>query len=273
MGGVTIGPLVFDADRLAAIAGIVTFLVAASLMAWRLGSEIATWSWRALLVGILGARAGHVVTHWPAFLQEPLRIFAFWQGGFFVELGLLLAALTVFFLPTALLRWSSVVPLAAGLLVWSMAWQLTAADGRGLPDGSYATLEGGRFRFAPPGRPLVLNLWASWCPPCRREMPMMAAAARDMPGTGFIFANQGESGATVRDFLGRQSLDLRPVLLDTLGQVSLHYETPGLPATLFIASDGTLRDVHLGEISREILNDKIARLAGSREGDLLAAPY
>ncbi|ESR27258.1 TlpA disulfide reductase family protein [Lutibaculum baratangense] len=268
MGAVTLGPLVFDAERLAAMLGIGTFLGVASAMSWRLGPELATWSWRALLIGLVGARLGHVLVHWPSFVQEPLRALAFWQGGFFAGPGLLLAGLTLFvFLPSAPLRWSSVAPFAAGLLVWSMAWQLTAAvDARGLPDQSFATLRGESYRFDASGPPLVVNLWASWCPPCRREMPMMAEVAASAPHARFVFANQGESRDKVAGFLSAERLEMDTVLIDTLGQISFHYETPGLPATLFINPDGTLRDVHLGEISREVLVEKIARIAVPREG-------
>nr|WP_244510698.1 TlpA disulfide reductase family protein [Microvirga guangxiensis] len=81
-----------------------------------------------------------------------------------------------------------------------------------------------------------MNLWASWCPPCRREMPMMAemAAARD--DVTFLFVNQGERRTTIEGYLNKEKLTLPNVLLDARMDVPRHYSTPGLPVTLFIGA-------------------------------------
>lgn len=273
MGAVTVGPLMFAAERLAAVAGIAAFLVVATLISLRAGPQLATWAWRAMLIGLVAARVGHVLVHWPNFVEEPLRVFAVWQGGFFWPLGVLAAALALlFFLDRSAQRWLALASLAFGLLVWSMGTQLGApVDAKTLPQASFPTIEGRRLDVAGmAGEPTVLNLWASWCPPCRREMPMMADMAAARPDVRFVFANQGEDRDQVAAFLADQGLTLETVLLDSLGELSRHYGTPGLPATLFIDAGGTLRDVHLGEISRETLNEKIARLTGAQEGVSLA---
>ncbi|MGV8189993.1 TlpA family protein disulfide reductase, partial [Pseudomonas aeruginosa] len=62
------------------------------------------------------------------------------------------------------------------------------------------------------GRPLVINLWASWCPPCRREMPVLQQAQAENPDVVFLFANQGESAETVRHFLQGENLRLDNLL-------------------------------------------------------------
>ena len=70
------------------------------------------------------------------------------------------------------------------------------------------------------GRPLVVNLWATWCPPCRREMPAMQAAQEANPDIGFVFVNQGESSVIVRRFLATQQLRLQNVVIDPSGQLA-----------------------------------------------------
>ncbi|MCZ4088779.1 TlpA family protein disulfide reductase [Sinorhizobium psoraleae] len=110
------------------------------------------------------------------------------------------------------------------------------------------------------GRPAVLNLWASWCPPCRREMPMMADMAGSNPQVDFLFANQGEGRKAIAAYLRHTGVDLKTILLDPFADLSRHYGAMGLPATLFINPDGTLAATHLGEISREALAERLVAL-------------
>lgn len=109
--------------------------------------------------------------------------------------------------------------------------------------------------------PIVINLWESWCPPCRREMPMMADVAANTDDARLVFVNQGEGADIIRRFLKTENLELDHVVPDALGEFGRHYEVPGLPATFFIGRDGTLQSVHMDEISREGLTTGIRRIA------------
>src|SRR3546814_2530180 len=64
------------------------------------------------------------------------------------------------------------------------------------------------------GKPFAINLWATWCPPCRRELPMLAdvAANSDIP---ILLANQGENRQAVADYLFASEISPRSVVLDT----------------------------------------------------------
>jgi thiol-disulfide isomerase/thioredoxin len=264
MNALSIGPLMFAPDRFAAVLAIGIFLAGAELLARNVDARFSGWSWRAGLAFLIGARLGHVVRHFDSFSAEPLRALAVWQGGFVIPAGIVAAlAMTLIYLRRlpSLMIWTS-VPVAASAFAAMLVIQLTAGvPPTPLPSGTYNALGGSALAPASlTGKPMVINLWASWCPPCRREMPMMAEVAAANDEVAFLFVNQGEDEATVRSYLEAESLAPGTVLIDGLGRFSRHYMTPGLPATLFVGADGRLRSVHMGEISREALLAGIAEL-------------
>src|SRR5690606_28498491 len=100
---------------------------------------------------------------------------------------------------------------------------------------------------------------ASWCPPCRREMPVFEQAQNAFPGVAFVMVSQGESAQQARAFLRSEGLNLRDVLLDTSSQVMQAVGSQGLPTTLFFDAQGRRVDSHMGEITMPSLKDKILR--------------
>jgi thiol-disulfide isomerase/thioredoxin len=129
-----------------------------------------------------------------------------------------------------------------------------------LPTTALGTLEGGTTTLqAMAGKPMVLNLWATWCPPCRREMPVLARAQAGRQDVTFVFANQGESEALVREYLGDSDLELDNVLLDPFSTVMRDSGSRGLPTTLFFNADGRLVDTHIGELTDAGLAAKLLR--------------
>ncbi len=266
MNAISIGPFVFATDRFAAILAIAAFLFVSEILARKVDRRFSSWAWGATLAFIIGARAGHVVRHGESFLAEPLRALYIWQGGFMIEAGLMLAlAYTLFEFrrKLRLVLWAA-LPAVISAYVAFFVLQLTAGTpATPLPAGdTFRTLVGEPFQPAAlKGEPLVINLWASWCPPCRREMPMMADVAATTDNARLVFVNQGEGVDVIRRFLEAENLQLDHVVLDTLGEFRRHYEAPGLPATFFITRDGVLQSVHMGEISREGLTTGIRRIA------------
>lgn len=267
MNAITLGPLVFASDRFAAILAILAFLSISEVLARKVDGRFSAWGWKTVVAFIVGARLGHVAWHAESFAVEPLRALAIWQGGFRVEVGVLFSLVYTAFHFRRHLRQAawSVVPAVCVAFAAVFVVELTAGTPpTPLPARSFLTLSGETARPSDlTGKPLVVNLWASWCPPCRREMPMMAGIAAQSTDATFIFVNQGEGKEATEAYLNREKIELGNVLLDSLGEFGRNYSVPGLPATLFIDSDGILRSVHMGEISKEALMNGIANLNSS----------
>ncbi len=73
------------------------------------------------------------------------------------------------------------------------------------------TLRPAQYRLIHGGKPMVVNLWATWCPPCRREMPVLRGAQQANQDIIFVFANQGESAETIQSYLAAEKLELKNV--------------------------------------------------------------
>jgi len=264
MNGVAVGPFVFASDRLATILGIFTFTLLASILAGRVDRSIGRWSSWALVGGLIAARLGHVGLHWESFRHEPWRAAAFWQGGFEPIAGFAGVLIVSLFLIRSLKAGvAAAAALGLGTVVWLGTAQLTKATlGQPAPAIALEQMDGRPVTFGDfAGKPIVVNLWASWCPPCRREMPLLAETAAARDEVTFLFVNQGEGPEAIRSYLAGENLSLGHVLRDQFVQISRYYNAPGMPTTLFLRADGTLAAVHMGEISREVLNANIAKIA------------
>lgn len=210
---------------------------------------------KTLLSGVIAARAGYVLAHYDHYRHEVWRMLDISDGGFIVFAGFIGAALA-----TLWQGWRQrpllhplMTALMAGLLVWSLGlqafWALRS-DVVSLPEITLAGVDGRSVAIQDfSGQPVVVNLWATWCPPCRRELPLLREAQLADKGTVFIFAAQGEPAATVNAYLVSQGLSLRNVLLDSLGQFAIHVGKQAVPTTLFFNDKGFLVSVHVGELS------------------------
>lgn len=264
MNAIALGPLLFSTERVAVLLGLAVVLIVAEFLARRVDPRFSRWGYIAIAAGLVGARLGHVVENLGAFSAEPWRVLAVWQGGFSLPWAALpVAAVTVLVLPRPRLVAWGLGAIAAGLLVWNTTHQLSASSlpDTPLPALTLATLSGAPLTLSQTqGRPTVINVWATWCPPCQREMPLLARAAKAHSDVRFVFANQAEDPAKIRAYLARQGLDLPNVALDESQAIPRHYGTLGIPVTLFVRPDGRLAASHTGEISPEQLNSKLARL-------------
>lgn len=115
--------------------------------------------------------------------------------------------------------------------------------------GSAAPLKVASLR----GRPLVINFWASWCTPCRKEMPLLEAAYRREHGqVQFLGIDSNDTPGDARAFL-RQVHVTYQVVSDGNGAVADRYGLYGLPTTIFINPSGVVAGRHIGELHANTL--------------------
>ncbi len=218
-----------------------------------------------VLWGFMAARLGYIVQWWEDYSATPRSIIAVGDGGFSWWVGVLAALALVWWRTRShrALRRPVLIGIAAGVLSWFAAGgvlDLTQRPSPPLPALELATLDGRPVNLgAYAGRPVVLNLWASWCPPCRREMPVFEQAQAQFPHVAFVLVNQGESAQQARAFLAREHLTFKDVLLDPSSQAMHAMGTRGLPTTLFFDAQGRLVDTHLGELTMASLKHAVSR--------------
>lgn len=123
-------------------------------------------------------------------------------------------------------------------------------------------------REAEAGRPVVMNLYGSWCEPCRAEAPLLRAAVAAHPDVTFLFVDTRDGRLVGERFLDDEGLGDQPSLFDPDGVVYDGLAARGMPTTAFFAADGTLVDVVHGILTEATLAQRIADLEATIPGGL-----
>ncbi len=179
-------------------------------------------------------------------------------------------------------RWSLIALLAAGLLSAACAPPPAAPSPAGSPQAVSTAGESRSDTVAPNvgdpapdfvlptpdgrvvkladlhGHPVLLNFWATWCGPCRQEMPELQAFYDDRhpKGLEIIAIDIQESAEDVAHY--RQSLGINfPTVLDADGTVTRRYQIRGVPTPFFIDADGTIQDLNTGPLNRRALERRL----------------
>ena len=110
------------------------------------------------------------------------------------------------------------------------------------------------------GQPVILNFWATWCPPCEREMPAITRFVREHPDVNVLSINVGETADVIGPWLEERNIGGFPVLLDLDTQVSANYGAINIPVTYGLDTNGVVQLLHYGEITAEELEAMVAAL-------------
>jgi len=264
-----IGPLALPYALLLVMGAVALGSVVAQRIGRRAGIDAEPHAFRLLLVAAVVARIAFVWQYRAAYLDAPLGMLDIRDGGWNAPAGLFAAwvAGLLWVRRRRALRAPLLAALAsasAAFVLGSIALALLPQNDAPLPDIALARLEGGTTSLqAFGGKPTVVNLWATWCPPCQREMPVMQQAQAAHPDVHFVFLNQGESAEVVQRFLAGHRFDLRNVLLDAKGQAGMHFGQRALPTTLFFDATGRLVDQRIGELSQAALAQRLDTLRPS----------
>lgn len=111
------------------------------------------------------------------------------------------------------------------------------------------------------GRPVLINFWASWCPPCRGEMPDLEELQREYANAGLVVVavNLQEEPAAARRYAETLGLTF-PIALDRSARVAARYNVSALPTSYFVAPDGVIRDLNVGALTGRALRGKVAKI-------------
>ncbi|MBZ0332135.1 TlpA family protein disulfide reductase [Halomonas sp. ANAO-440] len=265
MDAFALGPVLISVPRLYAIGCALLLLLAAWLLLGLTTGTRVRWFNGLILAWLVGARLGYVAMNLDAYAAAPLDVLKLWQPGFHGIWGLLAALIwTAWSLREHLLSMIGAMALTIGTsALWLVLVTLAPLGGdmgiRELPHVTLENLDGEPVNLQSlRGERVVVNLWATWCPPCLREMPLLAEADT-REGVTVVVINQGEELLQVVRYLDEQALAFRYPLLDP-GQVMMRtMESPGLPTTVLFNPEGRAVERHVGELSRAQLDNWLSR--------------
>ncbi|ADC50731.1 thiol disulfide exchange, putative role in cytochrome c biogenesis [Alkalihalophilus pseudofirmus OF4] len=145
----------------------------------------------------------------------------------------------------------------------SLSKEKTGDGGSGYaPDFTLETLTGDKLSLSDfRGEPVMINFWATWCPPCRAEMPDMERFYQE---TDIIILAVNQTGseasvAGVQSFTDELNLTF-PILLDEKGEAASLYSVQPLPTSVFINRDGEVHHVQVGAMNKEMMERVLAEL-------------
>jgi cytochrome c biogenesis protein CcmG, thiol:disulfide interchange protein DsbE len=148
-------------------------------------------------------------------------------------------------------------PLAGGL-------EPAPAVGHPAPDFTLRTVDGQELSLSDfRGRPVVVNFWATWCPPCRAEMPDFQAAFIEYQNEGLVIIGVNSTAQDDPDlvpgFVAEFGLTF-PIVLDETGEVTSAYKILGLPTSIFVDKNGVVQEVFTGPTNKAYIAAKLPDL-------------
>ena len=240
-----------------------------------------------LWIGIAASRLGYVVWNWSAFEGKPWTAFYLWQPGYSFAAGFGAALIYAFhriYKQQRTLRNPIAAALGAGftfpvLLFTGMLITMNKfvdpnvlTPGDSVSQYQLTDLNGKPVSFDDyKGKGIVLNFWATWCPPCRREMPLLESVYQQYKTQGVVVIgiSMGEPRDIVQRYVDSAGVTYpiwnnlaRPGQITTVNGTILsdQFNVVGLPTTFFIDRNGIIQSSHVGELNRAILQERIPGL-------------
>jgi cytochrome c biogenesis protein CcmG/thiol:disulfide interchange protein DsbE len=175
----------------------------------------------------------------------------------------------IFFRKSAVIIAALIVFGFLGLLVWGMLNKepITGLSGvtmvnRSAPDFSLTTFKGATISLEDMrGKPIVINFWASWCPPCRIEAPLLERTWRAYKNRGLIFLGVNIQDRKEDALNYMREFDITyPNGPDPTGEITIDYGVSGLPVTFFISRKGEVVRRWVGAIETSVLISSIEEI-------------
>jgi cytochrome c biogenesis protein CcmG, thiol:disulfide interchange protein DsbE len=111
------------------------------------------------------------------------------------------------------------------------------------------------------GKPVIVNFWATWCEPCKAEMPALQAETAAHPDLVVLGVDNVESDVKVKTYVDQLGVSF-PILLDQDGSIMERYQVTALPTSFFVDRGGVLRSIYRGPLSPDTLRDSVAAISG-----------
>ena len=148
------------------------------------------------------------------------------------------------------------------LLAISGPEQPPSSSGGSAPAFALTDTEGRRVSLSGLlGRPLVINFWATYCAPCKVEMPMLQSKVEAQASAQLVLVDEGDSAQAARSFLSSVGVH-QPALLDSDLSVGRAYGAIALPITVFVRADGSIDARQIGQLEERVLVAELAKLGG-----------
>lgn len=260
-----IGPFALPVTPVLLVGSLLVGLLVATILGRKQNSSVSDTILTIVFISLLIGRAVFVLRFLESY-QSVWQVLDIRDRGFDLSSSLLTGAILLIIQlkrkPEQRLVLTSAAVTTTLLFIISMSLFNASRQQAVMPDLVLEQLNGQKtnIKQISEDKITIINLWASWCPPCRREMPVFADAQQRYPNVRFIMLNQGESSSTVKQFIQRIKPQLAHVMLDKNGEMATIMNAYGLPMTLYYDQNGNLVNSHFGEVSAATLQSAIQTL-------------
>lgn len=273
---VNIGPFALSIQLLIFLLSVTLGLLLAAFIARKQTQSAADPLWMILFISLIAGRVVFFIRFYAEFDSVFALIDIRDQGMDRLAFGMTFVAGVIWQLfrqsAVRIAMLSGVLMMAVSYTVLSVCLALNQPE-KPFPEMTLLSLDG---ELVPLQQRLgdqltVVNLWATWCPPCQREMPVLQQAEQRYPQVRFILVNQQEDRQIVSEYLAAHSLQFAHLFLDASGELADYFAAYGLPVTLYFNAQGERLGHHVGELSAASLRASIERFQVETDNSLSAS--